>query len=156
MKSVVLFVGLVVMGVSALAQKATLVVEIPQLAIAQGFLLVSVFAGPDGFPEDPDKATAISSTSALKGTNTLTFEGLEPGEYAVAAAHDENANGEVDTNSFGLPTEPVGFSNDPSLFGKPTFEQTKFTVVAPMTKKVVKVKKLFTPLDQNNQYLILQ
>lgn len=155
MKSVILFVVSVLLGAPAWAQKATLVVEIPQLAAAQGFLLVSVFRGPDGFPEDPDKAAAISSTSALKGTNTITFEGLQPGEYAVAVAHDENANGEVDTNSFGLPTEPVGFSNDPSLFGKPTFEQTKFTVTAPTTKKIVKVKKLFTPLDQNNQYLIL-
>lgn len=145
MRSSILFISLLVSGFSAFAQKAKLTVEVPQIASAQGFLLISVFKGPDGFPENPDKATAISSTTAAKGTNTVVFE-VDPGMYAVAVVHDVNANGEVDTNSFGIPTEPIGFSNDPTLLGKPTFDQTKFSVVAPTTTKVIKVKKILVKL----------
>jgi uncharacterized protein (DUF2141 family) len=132
-------------GFAVQAQNASLVVEIPQLTSAQGNLLISVFNSPDGFPENPDKASAISMTTVQQGVNKVIFD-LAPGIYAVAVVHDVNGNGELDTNSFGLPLEPVGFSNDPTLMGKPTFDQTKFSVVAPTTTKAIKVKKLFTPL----------
>lgn len=58
---------------------------------------------------------------------TLEFLSLNPGEYAVSAYYDENANGELDTNFFGIPSEAVGFSNSPSSsFGPPGFEESRF------------------------------
>ncbi len=142
MKSVKIFLFLSLVGAFAFAEQAKLTVEIPKISAAEGFLLISVFKGAYGFPEDPTKAAAISSTSAQKGMNQVSFD-VEPGIYAVAIVHDVNANGVLDTNSFGIPTEPVGFSNDPTLMGKPTFDQTKFSVVAPATTKVIKVKGIF-------------
>ena len=50
------------------------------------------------------------------------------GEYAVKAFHDENKNGKVDMNFFGIPVESYGFSNNvKGLFGPPGFEKVKFT-----------------------------
>jgi uncharacterized protein (DUF2141 family) len=68
---------------------------------------------------------------AVVGTTTIRFEGLEPGEYAIQLFHDENGNGEMDSNLFGLPSEGYAFSNRArGSFGPPKFSQMKFTVTA--------------------------
>ena len=55
---------------------------------------------------------------------------LPEGEYAILLYHDENANGKLDKNVFGMPKERYGFSNNE--FGphgsKPTFEKALFKV----------------------------
>lgn len=68
---------------------------------------------------------------AVVGNTTLTFEGLAPGDYAVQLYHDENDNGTMDANLFGIPSEGYAFSNRArGSFGPPKFEQMKFTVTA--------------------------
>lgn len=68
---------------------------------------------------------------AVVGNTTLTFEGLAPGDYAVQLYHDENDNGTMDSNMFGIPSEGYAFSNRArGSFGPPKFEQMKFTVTA--------------------------
>lgn len=69
--------------------------------------------------------------AARPGRLTLTFDGLEPGEYAVMLYHDENGNGEMDRNLFGLPQEGYGFSNAAKgSFGPPKFRDMKVVVEA--------------------------
>lgn len=51
----------------------------------------------------------------------LLFHDVPPGRYAVQLFVDQNANGQLDVTRRGLPSEPVGFSNNPRLLmGKPT------------------------------------
>jgi uncharacterized protein (DUF2141 family) len=46
--------------------------------------------------------------------------------------HDENKDGELDTNILGIPSEDYGFSNNvSSWFGPPSWEKSKF----PFNKK---------------------
>ena len=60
---------------------------------------------------------------AEDGERALRFEGLAYGDYAVAALHDENASGAMDTVFLGIPKEGLGFSNNPRIgFGAPSFE----------------------------------
>ena len=41
-------------------------------------------------------------------------------------------DGALDTNLFGAPSEPFGFSNDtPARFGRPDFAEAAFRFVAP-------------------------
>lgn len=41
--------------------------------------------------------------------------------------HDENGNGKLDSNWLGIPSEPVGASNDArGQFGPPSFEDAAF------------------------------
>jgi uncharacterized protein (DUF2141 family) len=55
------------------------------------------------------------------------FEDIPPGRYALAVVHDENMNGKLDTNAFGIPTEGYGFSNDVTgVFGAPAFSAASF------------------------------
>jgi len=59
----------------------------------------------------------------------IVFEGLPPGRYAVAAFHDANADGELNANFVGMPTECFGFSNDARGFmGPPDFEAAAILV----------------------------
>ena len=61
----------------------------------------------------------------------FVFADLAPGDYAAAAFHDEDADGELDTNALGLPTEGYGFSNDArGMMGPPGFDAAAITVGA--------------------------
>lgn len=63
-------------------------------------------------------------------TQTFVFAGVAPGRYAVMVTHDENGNGRLDTNMLGMPTEGYGFSNNPRVMRKPTFDEAAFDVGA--------------------------
>lgn len=53
------------------------------------------------------------------------------GTYAVRLYHDENDNGELDTNLVGVPQEAFGFSNDArGTMGPPDFQEAAFTLDA--------------------------
>jgi uncharacterized protein (DUF2141 family) len=56
------------------------------------------------------------------------FRDVPEGTYAVVAFQDENGNGKVDRNFLGIPTEKIGFSNNPSLWGAPRFSDSKFVL----------------------------
>ena len=59
--------------------------------------------------------------------STITFEDIPAGIYAVSIFHDENDNGKMDTNFFGIPKEDYGCSNNASGFmGPPKWENAKF------------------------------
>ncbi len=62
---------------------------------------------------------------------SLTLSGvpdeLLAGPLALTVFQDTNANGRLDRNAFGMPTEPYGFSNDATgNFGPPSFEAARF------------------------------
>lgn len=61
-------------------------------------------------------------------TTRLVFDDIAPGRYAVMVTHDENGNGKLDTNIVGMPTEGYGFSNNPRVMRKPTFDEAAFDV----------------------------
>ena len=57
----------------------------------------------------------------------VVIDSLEYGEYAVKVFHDENKNGELDTDFLGIPDEDYGFSNNvSSWFGPPSWKRAKF------------------------------
>lgn len=62
-------------------------------------------------------------------TVTILFDNLPAGEYAFSIFQDVNDNGVLDTNLFGIPREPWGFSNNArGRFGPPDFEAARFMV----------------------------
>lgn len=68
---------------------------------------------------------------------TIRYTDLIPGNYSVEAFHDQNNNGKLDTNPFGIPREPYGFSNNVrGNFGPPDFELTLFQVSGMTTTKI--------------------
>lgn len=65
----------------------------------------------EGRGDDANRAVARTAISA-SGNVVATFENLPAGDYAVKAFHDVNGDGEMNTNPFGMPTEPYAFSNN--------------------------------------------
>ena len=54
---------------------------------------------------------------------------IAPGTYGATLMHDENDNGEFDTNFVGMPKEGYGFSNDAEAgMSMPDFKEATFTV----------------------------
>lgn len=75
----------------------------------------------------PDSKGAVAGVwrMARKGGFSVTFTGLEPGRYAVNGFHDDNSNGDLDTNLLGIPTEGYGFGNGATgMFGPANFDDS--------------------------------
>ena len=119
---------------------ATLVVEVEGLKDDQGKLHASLYASEEGFPTKPEKALRHVDVPIVAGKARVVFEGLTPGGYAVAAYHDENGDGKLDTGFLGIPTEGLASSNDAKGFmGPPSFEKARVEVGPGNTRIVLKI-----------------
>ncbi|WP_051340720.1 DUF2141 domain-containing protein [Azospirillum halopraeferens] len=87
----------------------------------QGKLMVAVYESAESFKAGRRFAAAI--LHPVDAMVDVAFGGLPPGRYAVAVFQDLNRNETLDTNLFGVPTEPYGFSRDAAgSFGPPPFD----------------------------------
>jgi len=80
------------------------------------------------YPNEPKRflvkngSLYVASTPAAAGQTRFCLFVPRPGTYAVAIYHDEDSSGTINRGGlFGIPTEAVGFSNNPTiLFGPPS------------------------------------
>ena len=117
------------LAATAGAQAAELTVVLQDVRAQTGLIKVALVdsqAGWDG------KAAPVQATGAPPSGEqaTFVFKDLKPGTYAVLITHDENGNGQLDTNMMGMPVEGYGFSNNPRVMRKPTWDETRFEVGA--------------------------
>lgn len=105
----------------------TLTVTVEGVETADGVIMAGLLkADPAG---GRPRQVGGARVEAVAGSTTVTFTGLAAGDYAVRLFHDANANGEMETNAFGIPLEGYGFSNGARAgFGPPSFEEMKVTV----------------------------
>jgi uncharacterized protein (DUF2141 family) len=102
---------------------ARLTVELLGLSSDSGDVAVALYDSADSF-ETRSAAVASGRIEPQVGSVSWTVEGLDPGDYAVAAYHDLNGNGQLDRSALGPPSEPYGFSNDArGALGPPRFEK---------------------------------
>jgi uncharacterized protein (DUF2141 family) len=106
-------------------EAAPVTVEITTLRNSQGRVHVALC------PRDKFLSEACAfeaSAPASKGTTTLTFPAIPPGDYAAQAFHDENANHKMDRNFLGIPKEGFGFSRDAKIrFAPPKWDEAVIT-----------------------------
>lgn len=121
---------------------STLNLSIQNIEKATGNIMVAVFEGEDNFLKD-DQAVASKIALVEKiGTIELIFPNLPYGDYSVAVYHDVNGNQKLDTNLFGVPTEPYGFSNNArSKWGAPKYNVARFQLNQLEQNMVINVKK---------------
>ena len=96
--------------VAAPAFAADLTVAFPSVA-PQGQIMVAVFNSEANYGGEGQPAQ-VAMLDVSAGQTSITFDGLPDGDYAVRAFHDLNGDGEMNTNPFGMPTEPFAFSNN--------------------------------------------
>lgn len=106
----------------------------------RGLLKVVLMDSAEAFDDDLEPLRSaevpVSGESA-----TVVFDDVPFGRYAVKVHHDEDVDGELDTNFVGFPKEPFGFSNDAmGRFGPPSFEQAGFDLLAPELRIEIHLK----------------
>jgi len=101
----------------------------------EGELVLAVYAKENAarFP-DPDSVisgirVSLAHVEDSAGGVRVRIAGLLPGEYAVSAFHDTDANRILTRNFLGIPTEAFAFSQDArGRFGPPSFDAASFQV----------------------------
>jgi uncharacterized protein (DUF2141 family) len=100
----------------------TLKIEITEIRNNEGNIMLQIF--------DENEEVLISEIGRIKDKKCLfTIKNLKDGKYAVRYYHDENLNGQMETNMLGKPSEGYGFSNNVTgTFGPPPFNKWLFEI----------------------------
>lgn len=106
---------------------ADLTVRINDVRVQAGNLMLSLVDSPAGW-DSQAAPVAAQVVAAVGETAEVVFTDLAPGDYAVMVLHDENDNGQLDTNLVGMPIEGYGFSNNPQVMRKPTWDEARFAL----------------------------
>jgi len=118
--------------VLALAELPGVKVVVSNLPPTIGTVEVSLFDSAETFLKEPFLQNAGKADE--DGNFESEFVGLIDGEYAVVVVHDANDNGKLDSGFLGFGGEKYGYSNNVrTWFGRPDFEDVKFTVDQPGT-----------------------
>lgn len=108
------------------ASQNTLTIMVQGVASSEGYIAVGVYTDAKNFLHQGKEFTGVFA-NAEQGTTQIVLSDLPNNIYAISIFHDENGNKEMDTNFFGIPKEPIGFSiGKLKTFGPPSFEECSF------------------------------
>jgi uncharacterized protein (DUF2141 family) len=120
---------------STASGNCTLVVHVTGFRNQKGDAGGSLFASPNGWPEDNSKAFTHAGFPIEGDHATLTFSHVPLGRYAIAVLHDENSNHKLDRNFLHIPKEGFGFANNPHVgLSPPKWEDAAVNVTCPVTE----------------------
>ena len=108
--------------------KSVITIKASGLKTHKGVLSAALFdeAGYKSKDATPIEAQNIPVTGEHV---SMTFKDLPAGEYGLKLYHDIDENGKLNTNVFGIPSEPYAFSNSALWpFGEAKWKDAKFTV----------------------------
>lgn len=103
-------------------------VKVQGIRNSTGTVDCALFESPEGFPSAFLKhATNIVIRKIRDMDARCDFLNIPPGTYALAVIHDEDMDGELDTNWMGIPKEGYGFSNNAEAsLSAPSFDAASF------------------------------
>jgi len=119
----------------AQTESSTIQIEINNIEGSDGQMLIGLYDSGDTWLK---KIYKSGKGKIVDGKSAYTFTDLPDGVYAISVFHDENNNGKLDTNFFGIPSEDTGASNDaPARFGPPKWEDAKFELKGKSLKQII-------------------
>ena len=108
------------------SEKNTLTINFEITTLEQGQMLFALYDSEANHMEETFKTAEVKIEN---GKAQVIVSDLKSGYYSFSYFHDENSNGELDTNLVGIPKEPYGFSNgEKGRFGPPDFEDCKIKI----------------------------
>ena len=126
-----------------LPSSAAINLQVQEIKAPLGVLRIALYDSEANFL-DFKEVFASKVVPATMGTTTVVIDSLPAGTYAIALYQDQHDNGAMDKNWFGIPREPLGFSNAQlRTFGPPSFKACAFTIKAG-ENKVISI-----PLENN-------
>jgi uncharacterized protein (DUF2141 family) len=91
--------------------------------------------------EADEQAFRSAIVPVSRGTAIVELDSIPEGFYAIKVYHDENENGELDTNFLGAPSEVYGYSNNArGTFGPADWEDAKFKFSLPADTIMILLK----------------
>ncbi len=125
-------------------QTGNITVHIKELRNLNGMVGASLYASKKGFPDTPERSYATLVKKITATEDTFVFENVPYGTYAISVLHDENGNGKMDKNFFGLPTEGCGISTNPKIgMGGPKYNDSVFTLNSKQLEMTIGMRYLF-------------
>jgi uncharacterized protein (DUF2141 family) len=108
------------MSLTFISAQSILTIKITDLRNDKGVISLELF--------DVNKNIIKKVDENIKdGKCLIVIDNLKNAKYAIRFIHDENSNGEMDTNWIGIPNEGYGFSNNAyGFFGPKDFEEWLF------------------------------
>jgi uncharacterized protein (DUF2141 family) len=107
-------------------EKGDLVLIIKGFENEEGKALIALANTEENY-ESKSEAYRSAKIDIKNGEAHFSFKDLPFGEYAIKVFHDEDDDGELDTNFLGMPTEDYGFSNNArGSFGPAGWQDAKF------------------------------
>ncbi len=106
-----------------------------------GQVMAALFAGEAEWMKTPvsEQITPIGPNGGAQ----FIFSKLTSGTYGLSIIYDEDADGELDLNLLGIPTERFGFSNNArASFGPPKWNKVKFELSEPSTSIDIKLDQV--------------
>lgn len=100
-----------------------------------GSVMVALYDSEAGY----EGGAAVAQTMVpASGPVVARFENLPAGDYAVKAFHDVDGDGRMNTNPFGMPTEPYAFSNNAvGNMGPARWDRARFPVSGETAQTIV-------------------
>lgn len=124
MKTLLILVALGYSVLSSAQVPVTIVVK--NVKESSGTIRVGIFRDEQSFLKEAWMGKVVK---AEKGEITISFDSVPKGKYGISVIHDENENGELDSNIIGIPKEGFGFGNDAmGTFGPPDFNKASVEV----------------------------
>ncbi len=117
-----------------------LMIEIVGLKQATGTVHIAVYNSDSTWLGDEAVMTEkVAVADAMDGDLVRTEVQLPLGKYAISAFHDQDDDGELNTNLIGMPKEPIAVSNNAlGKFGPPKYEDAVFTLDAePAIQRII-------------------
>lgn len=100
-----------------------------------GTIMMAVFDSAEAYNGGRPIATEMIRVG--RGATEVTLD-LPAGDYGMKAFHDVNDDGEMNTNPFGMPTEPYAFSNNAvGNMGPASWERARFEVSGAATQSII-------------------
>lgn len=128
----------------ALAAEVSVQLENPP---SSGTVALALFSSANTFGDLRDPARL--ETYTLDGSDSYVLTDIPAGEYALMVYYDENDNLKIDKNFIGIPTEPLGFSNNYRPKGPPSYTRAAFTLTQDETREFT--VGLYRPLGKRGR-----
>lgn len=114
----------------------SLTVQVDNFKVIQGHLVIGIYNTSEKYLK-PGEEILTARIPVNSEVVNYTFEGLEPGDYAISIFHDKNSDGEINRNIFGIPKESYGFSNNiRPMLSPPNFKDCSFSMSDHRTVKI--------------------
>lgn len=111
-------------ALSTFATAADVTLNFAGLNQISGDLYIAVYASAEDMKTRKSVQSQIVRVN--KSPQKAVLADLPQGNYAVMVFQDLDGNRDMNTNLINIPTEPYGFSTNPSIMGPPSFEDIRF------------------------------